>query len=155
MSRAPHFRSATTATTGMSRRSSASRMVPLPDARTPTLTQVTLSRDAVEHFAGRSPRPAPKDVSISRARTEGVMADQQSPTPGELTIMAAGAVMIVFSFVSFSNDRNAWAKGLFPIATLLPLYGLVMALQIALTKFAPLRLPRSVLGFTWEQIHLA
>jgi hypothetical protein len=44
---------------------------------------------------------------------------------------------------------------LFPIATLLPLYGLVMGLQIALTKFASLRLPHSVLGFTWEQIHLA
>ena len=43
----------------------------------------------------------------------------------------------------------------FPIATLLPLYGLVMGLQIALTKFAGVKLPESVLGFTWEQIHLA
>jgi hypothetical protein len=83
------------------------------------------------------------------------MADQQSATPGEITIMAAGAVMVIFSFVSFANEQSAWAKGLFPIATLLPLYGLVMGLQLALTKFAPLRLPRSVLGFTWEQIHLA
>jgi hypothetical protein len=83
------------------------------------------------------------------------MADQQSPTPGEITIMAAGAVMIIFSFVSFANDRSAWGRGLFPIATLLPLYGLVMGLQVALTKFTPLRLPRSLLGFTWEQIHLA
>jgi hypothetical protein len=35
------------------------------------------------------------------------------------------------------------------------LYGLVMGLHIALTKYASLNLPRSVLGFTWEQIHLA
>jgi hypothetical protein len=83
------------------------------------------------------------------------MADQQSPTPGEITIMAAGAVMFVFSFTSFAGNSNAWQRGLFPIATLLPLYGLVMGLQIALTKFASLRLPHSVLGFTWEQIHLA
>ena len=83
------------------------------------------------------------------------MADQQSPTPGEITIMAAGAVMILFSFTSFAGSSNAWQRGLFPIATLLPLYGLVMGLQIALTKFASLKLPASVLGFTWEQIHLA
>ena len=83
------------------------------------------------------------------------MPDQQSPTPGEITIMSAGAVMVIFSFVSFAGDRSAWGKGLFPIATLLPLYGLVMGLQIALTRFASMKLPRSVLGFTWEQIHLA
>jgi len=83
------------------------------------------------------------------------MADQQSPTPGEITIMAAGAVMILFSFTSFAGSSNAWQRGLFPIATLLPLYGLVMGLQIALTKFASLKLPHSVLGFTWEQVHLA
>lgn len=83
------------------------------------------------------------------------MADQQSPTPGEITIMAAGAVMIIFSFVSFAGDTSTWGKGLFPIATLLPLYGLIMGLQIALTRFASLKLPDSVLGFSWEQVHLA
>jgi hypothetical protein len=83
------------------------------------------------------------------------MADRQSPTPGEITIMAAGAVMIIFSFLHFAADRSAWGSGLFPIATLLPLYGLVMGLQIALTKFASLNLPQTVIGFTWEQVHLA
>ena len=83
------------------------------------------------------------------------MANQQSTTPGEITIMAAAAVMIIFSFVSFANGQNAWSKGLFPVATLLPLYGLVMGMQIALTRFVSLRLPDSVLGFSWEQIHLA
>jgi hypothetical protein len=83
------------------------------------------------------------------------MADRQSPTPGEITIMAAGVVMIVFSFLHFAGDRSAWGSGLFPIATLLPLFGLVMGLQIALTKFASLNLPQTVIGFTWEQVHLA
>lgn len=83
------------------------------------------------------------------------MADRQSPTPAEITIMAAGAVMLIFSFLHFAGNTNAWGSHLFPIATLLPIYGVVMALQIALTKFAGVSLPESVLGFTWEQIHLA
>jgi hypothetical protein len=83
------------------------------------------------------------------------MADRQSPTPGEITIMAAGAVMLIFSFLHFAGGRSAWGSGLFPIATLLPLYGLIMGLEIALTKFASVKLPAKVLGFTWEQIHLA
>ena len=69
--------------------------------------------------------------------------------------MIAGAVMLLFSFLHFAGNRSAWGSGLFPIATLLPLYGLVMALQIGLTKFAGVKLPASVLGFTWEQIHLS
>ncbi len=83
------------------------------------------------------------------------MADRQSPTPGEITIMAAGAVMIIFSFLNFAPHTSAWGSGAFPIATLLPLYGLIMAAEIALTKFASVKLPASVLGFTWEQIHLS
>ena len=83
------------------------------------------------------------------------MAERQAPTPGEITIMAAGAAMLVFSFLDFAPKTSAWGTGLFPIATLLPLYGLVMGLQIALTKFASVKLPESVLGFSWEQIHLA
>jgi hypothetical protein len=63
--------------------------------------------------------------------------------------------MLIFSFVSFAGNTNSWGKGLFPIATLLPLYGVLMGLQIALTKFASLKLPHSVLGFTWEQVQLA
>jgi len=83
------------------------------------------------------------------------MADRQSPTPGEIVIMAAGGAMLVFSFLHFAGDTSAWGRGRFPIATLLPIYGVVMALQIALTKFASVNLPDSVFGFTWEQIHLA
>ena len=63
--------------------------------------------------------------------------------------------MLIFSFLHFAGDTSAWGSHLFPIATLLPLYGLVMALQIALTKFASVKLPDTVLGFTWEQIHLS
>jgi hypothetical protein len=77
------------------------------------------------------------------------------PTTSELIIMIAGAVMLVASFLDFRLDRSAWGSGNFPIATLLPLYGVIMAVQIAITKFASANLPARVVGFTWEQVHLA
>ena len=44
----------------------------------------------------------------------------------------------------------------FPIATLLPLYGLVMALQIALTKFASVEAPASPCSASpGSRVHLA
>ncbi len=76
------------------------------------------------------------------------------PTPAELTILIAGAVMLVGSFFSFAGSTNAWGTFLFPLATLLPLYGVLMAAQIAVTKFAELRLPGRIAGFSWEQAHL-
>jgi hypothetical protein len=76
------------------------------------------------------------------------------PTTSELIIMIAGAVMLVASFLHFAGDTSAWGRYLFPIATLLPLYGVIMAAQIALTKFASVKLPEQVAGFTWEQVHL-
>jgi hypothetical protein len=80
--------------------------------------------------------------------------DNKQPTPGEITIMVAGAVMLIASFLDFAGDTSAWGKGAFPIATLLVLYGVVMALHIALTKYASVKLPDRVAGFTWEQVHL-
>jgi len=78
----------------------------------------------------------------------------KSPTPAELTILVAGAVMFVASFFDFAGSTSAWGKYLFPLATLLPLYGTLMALHIALTKYWNVRLPSPVLGYTWEQLHV-
>ena len=77
------------------------------------------------------------------------------PTTSELIIMIAGAVMLVASFLDFRVNTSTWGSGNFPIATLLPLYGVMMAAQIALTKFANVSLPDQIAGFTWEQVHLA
>jgi hypothetical protein len=85
----------------------------------------------------------------------GVVVDGKTqPTTSELIIMIAGAVMLVASFLHFAFDRSTWGQYLFPVATLLPLYGVIMALQIALTKFANVKLPDNLAGFTWEQVHL-
>jgi hypothetical protein len=90
------------------------------------------------------------------------MADQPStnPTPGEITIMAAGAVALVFSFFHFytypvgGGGASVWGKGLFPAATLMVLFVVLMAVQVALTRFAHVELPPRLLSFTWEQIYL-
>ena len=82
------------------------------------------------------------------------MDGKAQPTTSELTIMIAGAVMLVASFLDFAGDTSAWGRYLFPVATLLPLYGLIMAVQIALTKFGGVSLPDRLVGFTWEQVHL-
>jgi hypothetical protein len=98
------------------------------------------------------------------------MADQPrtNPTPGEITIMAAGALALIFSFFDFYKSPStsigrlsvggggvsAWGSGLFPVATLVPLFVVVMAVQVALTRFGHVELPARVVSFTWEQIHL-
>ena len=82
------------------------------------------------------------------------MDGKAQPTTAELIIMIAGAVMLVASFLHFAGDTSAWGRYLFPIATLLPLYGVIMAAQIAFTKFASVNLPDRLVGFTWEQVHL-
>ncbi len=76
-------------------------------------------------------------------------------TRGEIVITAAGALMLIFSFLDFSAKQTIWQKPWFPLATLMPLYGVIMAVQIAITRFGNVKLGARVAGFTWEQIHLA
>jgi hypothetical protein len=82
------------------------------------------------------------------------MDGKSAPTTAELTILIAGAVMLVASFLPFAFDHNAWSAFLFPLATLLPLYGVIMATHIGVTKYLGANLPPKVFGFTWEQLHL-
>ena len=86
------------------------------------------------------------------------MADQKAPTPAEIVIMAAGAVALIGSFLKFIGvgdiGKSAWGSGNFPIATLMVIFVVVMAVQIALTKFTNVNLPE-IPGFSWVQVHLA
>jgi hypothetical protein len=84
----------------------------------------------------------------------------KSPTPGEIVIMASGAVALIFSFFDFYDNVfgggvSAWSSSLFPLATYIAIIGVIMAAQVALTKFANVSLPDRVLGFTWPQLHIA
>jgi len=83
-------------------------------------------------------------------------------------ILAAGVVMLIASFLDFytfpssagSNSFNAWSGGngfgIFGIATVVVLCGIVMAAQVGITAFANgVNVPDRVLGLSWDQIHLA
>jgi hypothetical protein len=90
-------------------------------------------------------------------------------TPAEIVILAAGVVVFVFSFLPFykiggaslgsfhvsSKNVNAWSSGLFPVATLIPIFGVIMAAQVAIAKFTSAQIPARVLTFTWEQVLVA
>src|SRR4051794_41504720 len=68
--------------------------------------------------------------------------------------MAAGAVMLIASFLDFSGDTSSWGSGAFPIVTLIAIYGIVVAGVLALGRFANVNLPDRVGTFTWEQVYL-
>jgi len=84
-------------------------------------------------------------------------------TPASSVILAGGAIMLFGSFLPFyefsilgvSRSWNAWSSFtnlfLFPLTTLIVVFGVVMAVQVALATFAPgTSLPDRPLGFTWD-----
>jgi hypothetical protein len=86
--------------------------------------------------------------------------DAKKFSPGEITIMAAGVVALLFSFLTFYENPftdegfSAWDSGLFPTATLMVIFVVIMAVVVALTKFTAVALPDLPFGFTWPQVHL-
>ncbi len=79
-------------------------------------------------------------------------------TTGEIVILAGGAVALLASFLpwytSGDDSASAWSRGLFPVATLVPILGTVMAAQVLVDKLTGASMPRRLGDFTWEQIHL-
>jgi tryptophan-rich sensory protein len=79
--------------------------------------------------------------------------------PPNLAIVISGAVMLIASFLPFtdigSHSNSAWSKYYFLIATIPALIGVAMAVQVALVAYAPqVKMPEKVFGFTWTQVHL-
>ncbi len=90
--------------------------------------------------------------------------DNVKLSPANIVILAAGAVMLVGSFLNFytysagpfSVSESAWHSGLFGIATVAVLCGIAMAAQVAISAFATgMHIADTVLGLTWDQVHLA
>jgi hypothetical protein len=88
---------------------------------------------------------------------------QNKITPGEIVVMAAGAVCLIFSFLPFyeidfngfgSDDVSAWGDGLFPVATLIVVFAVIAAVLVALTKFANVTVT-GFLGFGLIQLLIA
>lgn len=85
------------------------------------------------------------------------MPGPRNVTPGEITIMGAGVVALVSSFLDLYTagpfSVTVWSSGYFPAYTLMAVFAIVMGLQVALARFTALR-PEPPLGFTWAQVHL-
>ncbi len=79
-------------------------------------------------------------------------------TVGEIVILAGGAVALLASFLPWytlgDDSASAWSSGLFPLATIVPILGTVMAVQVVLDRLSGANLPRRLGDFTWEQVHL-
>jgi len=89
--------------------------------------------------------------------------DKLTASKGNLVILVAGVVMLIasflpftkVSFLGFSHSYTAWSSHAFMIVTIPALLGVAMAVQVAMTTFAPdVKMPDTVLGLTWTQVHL-
>lgn len=87
-----------------------------------------------------------------------------NPRPYEWVIMASGAVMLLFSFFSWftvdnfgdsSSSSSAWGGDLRPLATIIPLIGLLLAVLVAVRRFTGANLPDSVLRLSWERVYVS
>lgn len=87
---------------------------------------------------------------------------KRTPTPAEIVIMASGAVALIFSFFDFykvdgpfgSDSQSAWSSGLFPLATYIPIIGVILGVGVALAVFAGVEMPEKIAGFTIPQVDL-
>lgn len=89
---------------------------------------------------------------------------EKNPTPGEIVVMAGAGVALIFSFLpfykveigNFTDDTSAWGSGLFPLATLIPIFTVVAGVLVALVRFGNVHYPPGgFLGFGWHQLLLA
>lgn len=72
-----------------------------------------------------------------------------------IVIVAAGALLLVASFLHVFESDSAWSSGSFPLLTLPALLGVVMAAQVLVSAFASgVRMPDRVLDFSWTQVHV-
>jgi hypothetical protein len=87
---------------------------------------------------------------------------KNQPKPGQIVLMASGAVMLIFSFFNFvevsafgsSKGYSAWSgDAFFPLSFWPVLFGVVIAVLVALSVFASVSLPDQVLTFSWKQIY--
>lgn len=90
---------------------------------------------------------------------------KNNPTPSTWVILAGGVVVLIGSFLDFYSEgpfgASAWSSseagvklGLFPVAIIPVLCGVLMALHVGLTTFADVKFPDRLAGFGWTQLHL-
>jgi hypothetical protein len=93
---------------------------------------------------------------------------QTKLSPANVLILGGGALMLIGSFLAFYTlddpfggefGISAWDRpapfGVFGIATVAMLCGVIMAVQVGLGAFSNIDMPGRLLGFTWDQLHFA
>jgi hypothetical protein len=89
---------------------------------------------------------------------------EKNPTPGEILVLAGAGVALIFSFLpfykvevgNFSQSTSAWGSGLFPVATLIPIFAGAAGVLVALVRFANVQYPPvGFLGFGRNSLLLA
>jgi hypothetical protein len=89
---------------------------------------------------------------------------EKNPTPGEIVVMAGAGLALIFSFLPFykieilnvSDSTSAWGSGLFPVATLIPIFAVIAGVLVALVRFGNVQYPPGgFLGFTWHTLLVA
>jgi hypothetical protein len=90
---------------------------------------------------------------------------ERKVTPGEIVVMAGGAVCLVFSFLPFyhlddaeffqaDEDLTLWSEGILPIGTLIVIFAAFAAVLVLLTKFANTSIT-GLFSFSYLQLLLA
>lgn len=88
---------------------------------------------------------------------------EKNPTPGEIVLMAGAAVTLLFSFFpfyklevgDFTDNTSAWGSGLFPTATLIPIFAVIAGVLVALVRFGNVRYRgNAFLGIPWNTLLL-
>jgi len=69
-------------------------------------------------------------------------------------LVGAAAVMLAGSFLDVTGGSGAWGAGALPIITLIPIYGLLMAVPPVLSKLAGIELPERVFELTRAQLNV-
>src|SRR4051812_45385311 len=125
-SRARHRRSTTTTSTATPAARIASRMVPLPDASTPTRTGPTVPR---RRAAEGPSHHGPRLFNFARAGNREAHVDKKL-SQAEWVIVAGGFVAFIASFLPWVDfhgfTANAWDDFAFPTYTWVGIFGLVM-----------------------------
>lgn len=82
-----------------------------------------------------------------------------TPKPGQIAILAGGAVLLIFSFFTwfsfgsgqFSSSDNAWSD--FGLFTWPAFFGVIAAGTLAARLFGNVELPEPIVSFSWPQIY--
>ena len=86
---------------------------------------------------------------------------RRAPEAAEITVLAGAGVVLIASFLAFyevsvgpfSDSRNAWGKGLFPLATLIVLFA-VAAGVLVLLRVLGTAIPDRIVSFSRAQLVL-